>query len=78
MTSLTPPPGDAPEQPIFKTAEEAWMALCTELADGLGGETEIAKAVFYAGLSSALSIIFHYGMADLRAEVAREFNRGLH
>lgn len=64
-----------PEQPIFRTAEEAWAALRDELAGMPGAETDITKAVFYAGLSSAMSIIFHYGTADLRAEVGREFNR---
>ena len=59
-------------EPIFRTAAEAWAALLAELGDTIPDE-RLGLSIFYAGMSSALSIAYHYGTADLRAEIEAEF-----
>ena len=62
-----------PLQPLFSSAEGAWQELLRE-APGLGllDDPLLFRAVFVAGMSAALSIAFHHGFAELRAELEAE------
>ncbi len=64
----------AEHKAIFRTGAEAWRAFC----DGLDiADTDpLLRAAYYAGMSAALSIGYHYGSVSLRDEIRKEFGHG--
>jgi len=57
---------------MFKTADEAWRAFKNTFKNtDLSAITQ--RDIFLSGVSVGLSIAFHHGIADVRAEIEREY-----
>jgi hypothetical protein len=59
---------DDVRKPDYKTAEDAWSHLLRETRMPLKDQ-ELCRLVFFAGMSAALSIAYHYGFVNLRRDL---------
>ncbi len=52
--------------------DEAWEQTRELVEPADESDMQVYRAIFVTGMATALSIIFHHGIADLRKEIERE------